>query len=445
MNVAVVGLGRLGAPMAATFAAAGLNVVGVDLNRAIVETLASGREPVVEPGLGEAIKQAGTRLRATMDFDVALDQAEISFIVVPTPSGSDGMFRLDFVLDAVVKIGSFLKRNVGRRQVVVITSTVMPGSTMGPIRDALEASSGLTVGDTVGLCYSPEFIALGTVLANLRNPDMILVGESDAASGDRLLNALSTVVETDVPAARMDPTSAEVAKLAVNTFVTTKISYANMLAEICERLPGADASAVTHAVGLDSRIGPKYLRPGAPFGGPCFPRDNAALAALARSIGTTAEIAEATDAINRRQTDRVIDLIRSHARIDSRIAILGLSYKPGTPVRDESFGVSVAARCIEGGLEVVVWDPLALVGPLPQSIVAARVTDSLEDAVSQADIAVVATPWPELAALPSVIERLRKPQVVVDCWHSLGELPAGSQTLVIELGRGAEGRARSTA
>lgn len=436
MKVTVVGLGRLGSPMAAVFAASGMTVVGVDVSAKTVEALNEGRAPVTEPGLEEMLARAGSRLRATNDFATALKDAAMSFVVVPTPSGDDGMFTLDWVLAAVKEIGSALRFGGGRRHVVVITSTVMPGSTAGAVRAALESASGLTVGDGVGLCYSPEFIALGSVITDLTRPDMVLVGESDTASGDLLISVLATVSGREPAVARMDPTSAEVAKLAVNTFVTTKISYANMLGEICERLPGADAHLVAGALGLDSRIGPKYLKPGAPFGGPCFPRDNAALAALARSLGGRADIAEATDTINRRQVERVMALLRTHRGRGNRVATLGLSYKPGTPVRDESFGVTLAADCAKDGFEVIAWDPMCRIGSLSPLLNGISVTDSLAECADFADLAVVTTPWPELQDLPSIISELGQPKVVIDCWQLLKEFPADRGTLLVQLGQG---------
>ena len=214
MKVVVVGLGRLGSPMAAVLAAAGATVVGVDSNEDVIRAVTEGRPPVVETGLEEMLRRSDGRLSATSDYGRALSGADISFVVVPTPSGADRTFSLANVLAAVRSIGSILRTNSRERHVVVITSTVMPGATMGPIREALESSSGRTVGQDVGLCYSPEFIALGSVIHDLTRPDMILVGESDSDSGDILLSALRSVTGPDVPAARMDPTSAEVAKLA---------------------------------------------------------------------------------------------------------------------------------------------------------------------------------------------------------------------------------------
>jgi UDPglucose 6-dehydrogenase len=443
MKVVVVGLGRLGAPMAAVLATAGATVVGVDSNEYVIRAVMAGRAPVSEPGLAEMLVRTRGRLSATSDLRLALPDADVSFIVVPTPSGDDQMFSLTHVLSAVTSIGRGLAANSSKRHVVVVTSTVMPGATGGPIREALELSSGLTVGKDIGLCYSPEFIALGTVINDLTRPDMILVGESDRASGDVLLAVLRSVTGSQVPVARMDTTSAEVAKLAVNTFVTTKISYANMIDEICESLPGADSGLVTAAVGMDSRIGPKYLRPGAPYGGPCFPRDNAALAALARSLGKSADLAEATDTINRRQVDRVIATIKGYAQPGSTVAVLGLSYKPGTPVRDESFGVDLASRCARDGFDVVAWDPTYRLGPTTPELPHMRITDSLVECLRIADVAVVATAWPELALLPSSVNgRGGYPLVVIDCWHMIDPAEIDPDSVTIHTPGSAETRLR---
>jgi UDPglucose 6-dehydrogenase len=437
MKVAVFGMGRLGAPMAAVFAASGAFVTGVDVRAEVIRALNAGRAPVPEPGLDEMIAKAGSRLRATNDYVEALEGTNISFVVVPTPSGEDRMFSLEYVIGAVGEIGLALRRLGGDRHVIVITSTVMPGSTLGPIRAALESSSALTVAKDVGLCYSPEFIALGSVIRDLTRPDMILLGESDPQSGEAALSVLSAITPTGTPVARMDPTSAEVTKLAVNTFVTTKISYANMLSEICERLPGADAQVVSQAIGLDSRIGSKYLKPGAPFGGPCFPRDNAALAALARSLGTSADIAEATDLVNRRQVDRVMALVNEHRGTGNRLAVLGLSYKPGTPVRDDSFGMALASRGKQEGFDVIAWEPTCSSGAITRQPNGVEFTNSLASCIASAEVAVIATPWSAVMSLPSVLAEIDEPRVIIDCWRVFESLPADNRTVLVHLGRGA--------
>jgi UDPglucose 6-dehydrogenase len=434
MRIAVIGLGKLGSPLAAVLASCGHTVVGVDLNPAAVEALNAGRAPVSEPGLQERLDQTGGRLRATTDFHDAIRATDISFVIVPTPSGPDGMFTNRFVLDAVRRIGAALKGG-GHYHVVNITSTVMPGSTGGEIRAALEEASGLVVGETVGLTYNPEFIALGSVVRDLLHPDMVLIGESDTRAGDVLESAYALTAPPGTPVQRMNWVSAELTKIAVNTFVTTKISYANMIAEMCDRLPGADADVVTRALGRDSRIGSKYLKGALGYGGPCFPRDNVALAALARSLGLKADVAEATDTVNRRQVDRVVSLVRRLASPQATVAVLGMSYKPDTPVVEESQGVMIAHALAQAGYRVLVSDPVALASAMVVLGNAATPVNDAADAVKAAETIVVTNPDRAFAALPAACFAASPGKTVVDCWRILPPEVADHAD-VVHLGRG---------
>lgn len=432
MEIAVIGLGKLGSPLAAVLASRGHTVVGVDLNPAAVHALNAGRAPVVEPGLQQRLEMAQGRLRATTDFNDAIAATDISFVIVPTPSGSDGAFSNRYVIDAVKRIGAALKLT-SRYHVVNITSTVMPGSTGGEIRAALEAASGRKVGVDVGLTYNPEFIALGSVVRDLLNPDMVLIGESDPRAGDMLEGAYKLTVPEGTPVQRMNWVCAELTKIAVNTYVTTKISYANMIAEMCEQLPGADVDVVTRALGRDSRIGSKYLKGALGYGGPCFPRDNVALATLARSLGLKADVAEATDAVNRRQVDRVVRLVTRLAPNPATVAVLGMSYKPDTPVVEESQGVMIARALAAAGHAVLIADPVALEGAA--AVLGDTVTpmSTAEAAVEAASVIVVANPDRSFAGLAP--ERFTG-KAVVDCWRLLPEAVAEIAD-VVHLGRGA--------
>ncbi len=432
MEIAVIGLGKLGSPLAAVLASRGHTVVGVDLNPAAVQALNEGRAPVVEPGLQERLAMAQGRLRATTDFNDAIAATDISFVIVPTPSGPDGAFTNRFVIDAVKRIGAALKAT-SRYHVVNITSTVMPGSTGGEIRAALEAASGRKVGVDVGLTYNPEFIALGSVVRDLLHPDMVLIGESDPRAGDVLEGAYQLTVPEGTPVQRMNWVCAELTKIAVNTYVTTKISYANMIAEMCEQLPGADVDVVTRALGRDSRIGSKYLKGALGYGGPCFPRDNVALATLARSLGLKADVAEATDAVNRRQVDRVVRLVTRLAPDATTVAVLGMSYKPDTPVVEESQGVMIARALAAAGHAVLIADPVAL--DSATAVLGDTVTpmSTAEAAVAAAAVIVVTNPDRSFAALaPASFAG----KAVVDCWRILPE-SVGEVADVIHLGRGA--------
>ena len=432
MKICVVGLGKLGAPLAAVLASKGHDVIGIDANPAMVAAIREGRAPVAEPGLQARIDAGRARLTATQSWDEAVADADASFIIVPTPSQADGSFTNDHVLDAVTRIGAVLRRT-GRYHVVNITSTVMPGATDGPIRAALEAASGLSVPGTVGLCYNPEFIALGSVVNDMLRPDMILLGESDARAGDVIEAVYRTVTENAPPVQRMALVNAETAKIALNSYVTMKISFGNFIAELCEKMPGGDADAVLAALGKDSRIGSKYLKGALGYGGPCFPRDNAAISHLARQLDVQPDLALATEAINRRQATRLAVLARQQLPPGGAVAILGLAYKPGTPVVEESQGVMLAAELAQAGIPVTVHDPLALENA--RKVLGERVRHAadLADAVAGAAVIVIATPDPSFRALAGIVEQQGSAVVIVDCWRLLATVPSCAR--IISVGR----------
>ena len=432
-TVAVIGLGKLGSPMAASISAHGVAVIGADLDASKVEAINRGEPPVNETNLADYIRRGRARLRATTDIEAAVADAEITFIIVPTPSEPHGGFSLRHVISACEAIGRGLKKRKGF-PVAVITSTVMPGSTGGPIRECLEKHSGKKAGREFGLCYSPEFIALGSVIHDFLNPDFILVGESDPRSGEILDAFYQAVCDNHPHIARMNYVNAELSKLAVNTYVTTKITYANMLAHICERLPGADVDVVTEAIGHDTRIGAKYFKGAVGYGGPCFPRDNLAMGRLARDLGAQAGLAEATDRENRTEVRRLADLVKKHTHPGSKVGILGLSYKPDTEVIEESQGIGLARMLMDEELELIVYDPMALEAARMALGDGPSFAASAEDCVQRADIVVIATPWKEFSCIPErAYSGRRTRQILIDGWRIAPALWRG-KTLYIPVG-----------
>jgi UDPglucose 6-dehydrogenase len=419
MRVSVLGLGKLGAPIAAVLAHKGHTVIGVDVDPAAAGAFNAGKARAPEPGLDDWIRNNRSRLWATTDCCEAVAGTEITFIAVPTPSEEDGSFSLRHVLQAAEAIGRALREKSGLH-LVVLSSTVMPGSTGCGVLPALEWASGKRCGRDFGLCYNPAFVALGRVIPDLLCPDLVLIGESDERSGEWLAEFHRGICENDPPIVRMSFVNAELAKLAINTFVTTKITYANMLARICERLPGADVEVVTRAVGLDSRIGPEYLKAALGYGGPCFPRDNLALAALAGRSGVEAVLAEATDRLNRQQAPQVGDLLLSYLPEGGTAGILGLSYKPDTDVIEESQGLAIAQYLLARGARVVIYDPAAMDNA--RGLLAGKVTfaRSLEQCVRQSHLLAITVPWDEFRGVaPEDLNHSRGRPTVVDCWRIL--------------------------
>jgi UDPglucose 6-dehydrogenase len=434
MQVSVIGLGKLGAPWVAVLGSKGFDVTGVDRIPASVAALQEGRTPVAEPGLQALLSQSRGRIRATTSIKDATAASEVTFVVVPTPSKSDGSFSIAHVISAVEEIGAAL-RGKDSYHLVVITSTVMPGATGGPIRQALEASSGRVVGTNLGLCYNPEFIALGSVIHDMLQPDFILIGESDDRAGKLLASIYARVCDNRPHIQRMNLVNAEITKITVNSFVTAKISFANMISDICGRTPNADASTVLKAVGCDSRIGNKYLAPALGYGGPCFPRDNAAFTMMARSVGASADLADATDAINRRQIDRVASVV-SGLLPRGTVGVLGLSYKPDTAVIEESQGIAIALRLVDEGYRVVAHDPQA--HHAAKSVLGSKieVLADATDCIAVSDLLVIATAWPAFRDIPyQAFRRSAGRLPIIDCWRLLSPSKLADVADLVYLGK----------
>jgi len=404
--------------MAACIAAKGQPVVGVDVNPSTIRLVNSGQPPVLEPGLAERMGEARGHLIATNDYAKAIQQSDITFIVVPTPSEDHGGFSLRYVKQATREIGRALRKKTSYH-LVVLTSTVLPGSSEYGVLPVLEQESGKQRGDDFGFCYGPEFIALGSVIRDLLNPDFVLIGQSDQRSGDLLAGLYQQVCDNHPPIARLSLVNAELAKIAVNTYVTMKITFANMIAAICEQLPGGDIDEVTSTLALDTRIGPRYLKGALGYGGPCFPRDNLALVYLARQLGERATLAEATDEYNRAIVDRVEERIASCVSGDATVAVLGLSYKPDTAVVEESQGLQLAQRLAAKGLQTIVYDPLAMENARRVLGSSVRYAASLDQCIQLADLLVIANPDREFARIQAGELELRCGQMVFDAWRIL--------------------------
>jgi UDPglucose 6-dehydrogenase len=439
-RISVVGLGKLGTPLAACFAWRGFPTVAVDLDPLKVQAISNNSAWGYEPGLQELLHATDGRLTATHDYKKAISESDFTFVVVPTPSDETGTLSLRDMIRALTEVGVALRAKQGFH-LVVIVSTVMPGAIRRDLVPVIEAQSGKKCGVEFGLCYSPEFIALGSVIRDLLQPDFILIGESDSRSGQMLADLYGRFCENASPVARMNFVNAELAKLAINSYLTTKISFANLLARLCERLPGGDVDAVTSAMGLDSRIGGKYLKGAIAFGGPCFPRDNLAFAALARSLGASVTLPEATEAFNQQQVFWLTQVVKTLLPRNGRAGILGLAYKPNSGVVEESAGLRLAQALLSEGLPVAVYDPAAMSEAqnalLPANQPPAQITfaASAAECVEQSDVVICTTPWEEFKEL-AVADFVGDGQTrtLIDCWRLLGHLRGHAQLSYVPLG-----------
>lgn len=433
-NVSVIGLGKLGGSMAAGMASRGLNVIGVDVNRHAVEALNAGRAPVQETGLGEMIAVHRQRIRATLSTDEAVLASDISFVIVPTPSDERGAFTLQYARFAFKALGQALKKKNGYH-VIVLTSTVLPGATRHGLLPILEQESGKKCGPDFGLCYNPEFIALGSVIRDFLNPDFYLLGQFDQRSGDLLEEVHHRVSQNHAPVKRMSLENAELAKIAVNSYVTMKISFANMLADFCEHLPGGDVDVVSDALGMDKRIGRKYLTGGFGFGGPCFPRDNVALNFMGQQLGVNSSLLKTNDDYNRGLSRRYVEKLQPHLPKGANVAVLGLAYKPLSHVIEESPGIYLCKALSEAGYRVIGHDNLAAPHAEVALKMSALVTDSLDEALKDADVVLITTTDASYTGLTAdSLLRGRARITVIDFWRSLKHLASHPQVRYVPVG-----------
>jgi UDPglucose 6-dehydrogenase len=398
-RVAIFGAGYAGLVTGACFAELGHSVTIRDIVPEKIAVLQAGEVPIYEPGLEELIERNRERLLFTLDVEEAVDGAQFVFICVDTPPTYAG----DADLSRVWTVIEELPKTAGRT-ILVMKSTV-PVGTGEKVRASLDAR-GL---DGIGYVSNPEFLAEGTALKDFLEPDRIVVGafeEADAEAVKQLHAGL------DAPIVLTDVASAEMVKLASNAFLGTRISFINEIANVCE-LVGADVNDVARGMGLDSRIGTRYLRAGIGFGGSCFPKDISFLKLLAGNSGYHFQLLNSVIEVNELQKRRVIGKLQKHlgSLRGKCIALLGLAFKAHTDDLREAPSIVLASRLLAEGADVRAWDPVA---DASQVLKGVSFVSSVREAVERADAAVIVTEWDELRSLasPETLAAMRRPLII---------------------------------
>jgi UDPglucose 6-dehydrogenase len=407
-SVSVCGLGKLGACMAATFAARGFPVVGVDVDPEKIRRVNAGLPAVDEPLLAETMAEAHDRFNATDDPAEAV-ATDASFFIPPSPSLPDGSFSNEYLLKAMRPIAKAIRKAEKKDHIFVCSSTTTPGAVDGALIPMLEEETGWKCGAEFHVCYNPEFIALGNVINGLLEPDLVLIGEGDPESGAALEELYRKYTRNKCRIARMSIISAELTKISVNSYITMKISFTNQLRMIAEQFPKADINVILDAIGTDTRIGKKYLRPGLSYGGPCFPRDNRLLSYAARQVGLEAPLAEASNRTNELAKSKLVERAKRLIPPGDTVLVLGMSYKPDTYITEESAGLHLAQQLKRDGYRVLIHDFAANSSNDPELREFEFVSDlaGLEKR-DDVDLAVICCPWPQYAdlKLPSMTKLL---------------------------------------
>ena len=378
MKVGIIGTGYVGLITGACFARLGHEVTCVDVVPEKVRQINEKKPPIYEEGLEELLKSV--KLKATLDVSEVAD-CDAVFIAVPTPMKESGEMDTRFILSAVESLAPHIPK---KWKVIVIKSTVVPGTTESLI-PVLPGKPG----KDYGLAMNPEFLREGKAIEDFTHPDRIVIGAFDRKSGDTVEKLYEKI---DAKKIRTDIRTAEMIKYAANSFLATKISFINEIANICTRL-GIDVETVAEAIGLDRRISPHFLSAGPGFGGSCFPKDVHAIISKAESVGYTPELLLSVLDVNDRQPLQVLDWLgRELPSVQKKkIALLGLAFKPGTDDIRESRSIILADKLLEEGADVVAFDPQAKYGKVKQS--------DLRGALKDAYAVIIMTDWPEIRDL----------------------------------------------
>jgi UDPglucose 6-dehydrogenase len=438
-KVSVVGLGKLGLGLALCFAAGGVETLGVDVNEDVVDSINDGKTPIIEADYQELIDELGDKFRATTSHAEAIEKTDITFILVATPSIGDGRFSNRYVKSALKSLSEAFGKSDKSYHLFVISSTVVPGSTEKTFIPLIEQHSGRKFMRDFDVCFDPDFVALGTVVKDFRNPDLVIIGESRKEAGDKVEALHKQITDNDPKIARMSLISAEVAKVSLNAYITMKISFANTVANLCERIPGADVDAITSAIGVDKRISPYYLRGGLAFGGTCFPRDTKAFMTISRQYNLDPILIQSVEKVNVEQNKHLAELVKSFLTNDNKVSVLGVAFKDKTPVIEQSPAIHLIQELVIDDVDVTIYDPLAMESARTVFDDEISYSHSIEDCLNSSPVCVLTLMSKDYK---NAIENFAPENslTVIDCWRQIDAAKLHENINLLAIGRFNDGQ-----
>ncbi len=395
-------MGYVGLCTASAFASRGIRTIGIDIDEGRVEQIRRGKAPLHEPQLDTMLKKAVKKklLDATSEISVAAN-TNTTFLTVGTPSQPDGSIDLSHIKNATEDLGNALSDKSGYH-LVVVKSTVVPGTTNGTVKRFLEQSSRKTIGSELGLCANPEFLKEGTAIDDALHPDKIVIGSNDKRSASELTKLYRRFYGSKLPPVIMtSPEAAELVKYASNAFLATKVSFINTIANIAEQIPGVDVGTIAEAIGLDPRIGPQFLKAGPGYGGSCFHKDLQALINYSQNKNYDPLLFRATEETNEQQASRVVVLAEKllGSLSSKRVAVLGLSFKKDTDDIREAASIRVINHLKKKGAQVVAYDPMAIPNTKKKLLDQIDYAENAHSALKGADCAIIMTEWNHIRKL----------------------------------------------
>lgn len=418
-KISVIGTGYVGLCTAVGFSSKGYSVFASDMDADKIGKINQGIAPFYEPSLQEKLTdsiQKGKLKCSVNQTEKVVLESDLTFVSVGTPSREDGSIDLKYIESSAHDIGKALAEK-DAYHVVVVKSTVVPGTTQNIVKPILEQESKKRCGLDFGLCMNPEFLRQGSAFQDTVNAERVVIGAFDKRSGDVLDILYKTFyIERLPPIIRTTLSTAELIKYASNSMLATKISFINTIANICEKIPGADVKVVATAMGLDKRIGPLFLDAGLGYGGSCFPKDVKALIACSKALGYNPELLDSVETVNHLQPLKAVQLCREllGSLKGKRIAILGLAFKPDTDDMREARVIPIINQLLNDGATVVAYDPVS--SSVAKTIFKDDVhyANTAESCLKNADCCILVTEWAEFKKLTpkDYIKNMKQPILI---------------------------------
>jgi len=417
-KLSFVGLGPVGLCTAVCFAAKGYKVIASEIDKTKASQIKKGKPPFYELNLKEMLQETinSGNLKIVTNNEEAILRSDMTFITVGTPSKPDGSINLSYVINASKDLGKALKKKK-ETHLIVVKSTVTPGTTLNVVKPTFEKSSGKKCGKDFLLCFNPEFLREGNAIRGTLNPDYIVIGGYNQKSTETLESLYKEFYKENLPPIiKTNISTAELIKYANNAFLATKISFINTLANICEKIPGIDIKKIAEAIGKDHRINPYFLNAGLGWGGSCFPKDLKALIAFSKKLGYNPTLIQATCKANQDQIKFTIQKVKKELKTlkGKTIAILGLSFKPDTDDIREARSIKIINQLLREGAKITAYDPMAM--PNIKKVFKEKIkyASSPTKCLKNADCAILVTEWKEFKKLKpeDFTQNMREPILI---------------------------------
>ena len=435
MNIAVVGLGFVGLSISSVLASKNYNVVGIDIDNQKCSDIHNGILPLFEPGLENTLR-VGLKKKLTISNNFSLiKNCDMIFVTVGTPQKSNGAIELSMIKEAITSIGRIIAKSKNN-PIILIKSTVTPGTMQNVILPILEKRSGKKAGRDFGLISNPEFLQESSAIKDTKFPHVIILGGYQTRFMKKTKNFFSKL-HPNIPIIITNHQTAEMVKYANNSFLATKISFINQLSNICQNIPGANIDDIAKTIGLDPRIGALFLNAGPGYGGSCLPKDMKALISFADKIGINPTLLNAVEKTNQKQIQNIVSLMEKTlgTLASKRITVLGTAFKPNTDDVRDSIAIELIKKLLKKKVKITIYDPKAMKNT--KSIFGAKIAyaKSITDALNKSQCAVIMTHWKQFEQFNNDSMKCMSKKFIIDCRRILVKKELHAEYHAIGIGK----------